>query len=88
MQNYKTAIVGFDLRKPRLHKEFNLDNDIGITNFLRGQTRFEDVAQETHIKNLHLFTAGPIPDNPSELLSHTAMEQLFQSYASLRLCFY
>ncbi len=78
MQNYKTAIVGFDLRKPRLHKEFNLDNDIGVTNFLRGQTRFEDVAQETHIKNLHLFTAGPIPDNPSELLSHTAMEQLFE----------
>ncbi|MBK8846486.1 MAG: polysaccharide biosynthesis tyrosine autokinase [Bacteroidetes bacterium] len=78
MQNYKTAILGFDLRKPRLHKEFNLDNDIGITNYLRGQCSFEEIVQETHIKNLHLYTAGPIPDNPSELLSGGPMQQLFE----------
>ncbi|MFQ3676274.1 MAG: polysaccharide biosynthesis tyrosine autokinase, partial [Endomicrobiia bacterium] len=63
----KTVILDMDLRKPKLHLEFDLKNEIGITNFLVNKCCLEECLKPTSIENLYLIPSGPIPPNPAEL---------------------
>ena len=69
----KTVIVGLDLRKPKIFEDFNTTNDIGIVNYLIGQTSLDEIIVKTHIPFLDLITSGPIPPNPSELIMGESM---------------
>ena len=79
MQNYKVALLGFDLRRPRLFDDFNLSNEAGLSNFLSGQMSLEQVTQKTNVPNLDMISAGPIPDNPAELFTHSVLDNLFNT---------
>jgi capsular polysaccharide biosynthesis protein len=63
-----TVLVGVDLRKPKIYMDFDLSNQVGLSNFLVGQADKEDIIQPTKYPNLSLISAGPIPPNPSELI--------------------
>ncbi len=65
----RTVIVGFDLRKPRLYDDFDINNDQGVSTWLIGKNSFHDIIKETRYENLSIIPAGPIPPNPSELLA-------------------
>ncbi|WP_027623948.1 CpsD/CapB family tyrosine-protein kinase [Clostridium lundense] len=69
----KTIIIDCDQRKPRLHKLFNLSNEVGLSDLLAGNTGFSAAVHETKIKNLDVLPAGTRPPNPSELLSSNKM---------------
>ena len=43
---------------------------------MKGQKAAQDVVQRTDTKGLFVMAAGPIPSNPAELLSGTAMDDL------------
>jgi len=77
-QNYKVLLVDADLRRPRNHHRFKLDNYRGLTNFLFKDDNLTDLVQTTNIKNLHLLTSGPIPPNPAELLGSDRMDQFLE----------
>ena len=64
----KTIILGLDLRKPKLHRNFDIDRESGITNYISGQVSYKDMIQTTTHENLDIITSGTIPPNPSELL--------------------
>jgi len=73
----EVLIIDCDLRRPRLHSNFNLSNARGLTNFLAGECPIEDVLQSTEkAPNLKLLTSGPIPPNPAELLGSDEMRKL------------
>lgn len=74
----KTLIVGADLRRPRLYNDFDLKNDIGLSNYLSGQTSLNEIAQTTRIENLDLVSGGPVPPNPSELLIGPKIDQFIK----------
>jgi len=74
----KTILVGFDLRKPKIFEDFGLQNDRGISTWLIGKDKLEDIIQETQYENLSVITAGPIPPNPSELTALGKTNELFQ----------
>jgi tyrosine-protein kinase Etk/Wzc len=74
----KVLLVGLDLRKPRTHKILNFDNSIGMSNFLAGEDKFEDVVQPSVIKNLWYAPAGPVPPNPAELIESPAMKKFIE----------
>jgi len=74
----KTILVGFDLRKPKIYQDFNLNNDKGISTWLIGQDKLEDIIQRTSVENLSLISAGPIPPNPSELTALEKTTELFK----------
>lgn len=69
----KVLLIGLDLRKPRIHKIFEIDNDNGISNYLIGQEKFESIIFETGIENLWYTPSGPVPPNPAELIDSPAM---------------
>jgi capsular exopolysaccharide synthesis family protein len=73
----KTILIDGDLRKPVLHKVFDLDNDFGLTHYLSGlKETADEVIVDSNIKNLDLISSGAIPPNPSELLGSSKFEEL------------
>jgi len=74
----KTVILELDLRKPKISKSLNLQRDIGISNYILGSARKEDLPQPiTEVPNLYVIGAGPIPPNPSEMIMDAKMDELF-----------
>ena len=73
----QTLLIEADLRKPSLHRILNLDNQVGLTNYLAGGgAQPVDIAKPTHIANLFAVPSGPLPPNPVDLLSSARMVEL------------
>ena len=75
----KTLLIGFDLRKPGLHLDFELLNDKGITSYLINEASITEIIQPTPIKNLDFIAAGPTPPNPMELIASEKTKELFEN---------
>lgn len=71
------VIVDCDLRRPRLHTHFGLENSQGLTNYLSGDRSTENMIRTfVDLPKLKIITSGPIPPNPAELLSSNEMRNL------------
>lgn len=71
------VLIDCDLRRPRLHHHFQLENTHGLTNFLSGERNTAELIKECDkLPNLKIVTSGPIPPNPAELLSSIEMRNL------------
>ncbi|MBI5857864.1 MAG: polysaccharide biosynthesis tyrosine autokinase [Sphingobacteriales bacterium] len=74
----KTIILEFDIRKPKLLSGLGISKGPGITNFLVGKSRLEDVIKQVpDQENLFILGCGPIPPNPAELLLSPKVEEMF-----------
>lgn len=72
-------IVDCDLRRPRLHSHFELENTQGLTNYLSGERNTQHLIKSCRdLPRLKVITSGPIPPNPAELLSSYEMKNLLQ----------
>ena len=80
----RVVILDLDMRKPKIHVGFNVDNSIGMSSILSGMTTWKDAVQHSTLHNLDLIPAGPIPPNPNELLLKREfddlIDQLFIEY--------
>ncbi|MBE0674261.1 MAG: polysaccharide biosynthesis tyrosine autokinase [Bacteroidales bacterium] len=74
----KTVLVGFDLRRPKIYEDFGLSDQSGVSTWLIGRDKLDDIIQESGHENLWIITAGPIPPNPSELASSEKTKELFR----------
>ncbi|MBF0395304.1 MAG: polysaccharide biosynthesis tyrosine autokinase, partial [Desulfobacterales bacterium] len=74
----KVVIIDCDLRRPKVHKMFNLSRDIGMTNVLVGNKKIDEVVLQTGIPNLSMIPSGPIPPNPSEILGSNRMKDILE----------
>lgn len=74
----KVLLIDADLRNPSLHQVFSVPNHIGLSSVLSNQYSVEDVLRESYIDNLQLFTSGPIPPNPSEMIGSNRMKRLIE----------
>jgi tyrosine-protein kinase Etk/Wzc len=74
----KTILIGFDLRKPKIFQDFNLNNEKGVSTWLIGKDNLQDIIQKTSFENLAIIVAGPIPPNPSELTALGKTNELFR----------
>jgi capsular exopolysaccharide synthesis family protein len=72
----KVALVDCDLRRPTVHKQFNLPNRAGLTDvMLHDSSQWNGVMQPTGVNNLSVVLSGSLPPNPSELLGSKRMKQ-------------
>ena len=74
-------LIDADLRRPRLHKVFNLENKSGLSTLLSGVSS-GDILQKSSVRNLSIMTSGPIPPIPSELLNSSRMDKLIETLGS------
>ncbi len=76
----RVLLVDADLRQPSLHAFYRLDNVTGLGNMLSNTVEGEellDCFKATHVPNLALLPAGQVSTNPSYLLTHKSMRNLF-----------
>lgn len=64
----RTVLIGGDMRRPKIFKDFDISNDLGLSNCLSSDAAIEDVIQPSPYENLFIINSGTIPPNPSELL--------------------
>ncbi|MFM2135723.1 MAG: hypothetical protein RL021_1123 [Bacteroidota bacterium] len=76
LQQHKVILIGMDLRKPQLFKEFGISNDEGISTLLIGQGNVEALIRSTSVPGLDVLPAGPVPPNPAELLARKEVKEL------------
>lgn len=79
----KVLLVDADLRKPTVHRTFNLNNDLGLATLIADEDetiRFEEVVQYNHDLNLYFLPSGPPPPNPSELLGSAKMQAIVKTF--------
>ncbi|MDH5314462.1 MAG: polysaccharide biosynthesis tyrosine autokinase, partial [Actinomycetota bacterium] len=73
----RVVLLGCDLRKPRIHKLFGLDNEMGLSDVLTDDVAVPAVAQRVPgMHSLRLIPSGPIPSNPAELLGSDRMTEI------------
>ncbi|MDD5765575.1 MAG: CpsD/CapB family tyrosine-protein kinase, partial [Candidatus Marinimicrobia bacterium] len=65
----KTLLIDADLRKPILHKVFDVSRGPGLTHAMIEDLNDTDIIRKTEIPNLYIITCGDIPPNPSEILA-------------------
>src|SRR5688500_2047025 len=54
----------------------------GVADILMGRFEMEDIMASPGLDNLHIIEAGPIPGNPSELLSSPAMGEFLRAVSA------
>jgi receptor protein-tyrosine kinase len=79
----RVLIIDGDMRRPRLHKVFDFENNIGLADLLAGTepivTQVPQAAiRKTAIPGLSVITSGPIPSNPTSLLYSQRLKDLLQ----------
>ncbi len=78
----RVIVVDCDLRKPLMHKIFQQENSRGFSNLIMQGLPVEDAAK-TVMDNLDLITSGPIPPNPSEMLSSAKTRSLWAELSKI-----
>jgi polysaccharide biosynthesis transport protein len=78
----RTVAVCCDLRRPRLHQFFGLDNAVGFTSVLLGSVPLAKALQPVPgQEGLLILASGPLPPNPAELLSSSRSAELLANLA-------
>lgn len=72
----KVALLEMDLRKPKLSEQFHISRHEGLSNYLIGKLSAPEIIKATSFESLFLIPAGPIPPNPSELISNGRLAEL------------
>jgi capsular exopolysaccharide synthesis family protein len=72
-------LVDCDLRRPYVARMLNLENQRGMSTFLTGNDKIDDVIQQTQQENLWVIPSGPSPPNPAELVSSQPMSKMLET---------
>ena len=81
--NKKTVLLEFDLRKPKFKEYFDeaKRSHTGLSQYLTGDAKIDDIIIPSGIPNLDLILSGKIPPNPSELILTEFTQKLFSELA-------
>jgi len=78
----RVLLVDADLRRPGVHKMFNLANGSGFADLIRNpQIGLASLVQSTEQPNLSILTTGTPPPNPTEVVASQRTRALFELLA-------
>lgn len=72
----RTLLIDADLRGPRQHQVFGIDDATGLSSLLAGRSGLEAIARVDDIPGLCVLPAGPLPPNPLELVDSPVFRDL------------
>jgi succinoglycan biosynthesis transport protein ExoP len=79
---YNTLMIDGDLRRPRLHTFFDINNSVGLTNYLTTDLMLEDVILQTPVDNLYFMPSGILPADAAGILNSRRMSELIADVKS------
>ena len=74
----KVLLIDADMRRPRVHKIFGLENEGGLSAYLVGMKEIGDLVSKTTMPNLDIINAGHTPPVPVELLNSPRLGELIK----------
>jgi capsular exopolysaccharide synthesis family protein len=74
-------IIDLDLRKPSVHKRFNLSNKCGLTDLLLNKDDYKHYINNVY-PGVDVITSGRIPSNPPEVINSKAIKELIKELSS------
>lgn len=77
----KVLIIDADMRRPRLHSIFGIENGNGLSTLLSSELTDADITaavRQDEKSKLYMLTSGPIPPNPAELIGSPQMALLLK----------
>lgn len=81
----KVLIIDADMRRPRLHSVFNMENKAGLSNLLANELSDAEIDAAILVDKttrVHVMPSGPIPPNPAELIGSEQMALLLKMLRS------
>lgn len=78
----RVLIIDADMRRPRLHSIFSLNNNNGLSALLSREVLDAEISaaiQHDKESGLFVLTAGPLPPNPAELIGSDQMTKLLSA---------
>ena len=77
----RTLLIDADMRHPRQHQLFNLNNSVGLSALLTGRAGREIVCRIHPQLRLFVLPAGILPPNPQELLCRPVFDVILALFA-------
>ena len=74
-------LIDADMRKPVQHKIFKARNIDGLSTLIISRSTEENAVSKDVVNDLDLLPSGPIPPNPSELLSSDRFKTIVENFA-------
>ena len=78
----RTLLIDADLRGPRQHQVFGIDDGRGLSSLLAGRSGLEAIARVDDVPGLCVLPAGPLPPNPLELVDGPVFRDLMGELSS------
>jgi capsular exopolysaccharide synthesis family protein len=72
----RVLVVDSDLRRPTLHKQLHVGNNIGLTNYLLKQNKLEEIIQTTSVPMLDFMASGKLPSTSMSILGSAQMKEM------------
>lgn len=75
----RVLLIDADMRRPRIHKIFEVDRKIGLSSVLVGTESLKDAIVSSPVEGLDILPVGHIPPNPSEIIGSQKMGKLLDA---------
>jgi capsular exopolysaccharide synthesis family protein len=73
---YNVLVVDADIRRPSQHRFFDVDNTVGLVDYLRGRADIDELIKPTKLDNLSFLPSGELPDESVGILNSQRMVDL------------
>ena len=77
MTGLKTLLIDMDIRKPSINERLELQETDGVTNYLIGEKKLDEIILRKEGLNFDLLLAGSVPPNPGELIRSDQLKNMF-----------
>jgi protein-tyrosine kinase len=74
----RTLLIDADLRGPRQHQIFPVDNSIGLSSYLMGRSAARCIQASKQVPGLSILPVGASPPNPLELIERKEFGELLR----------
>lgn len=78
----RTLLIDADMRNPRMHEVFGIENNSGLSGILSGRNEANVIRPAAHLPSLYVLPVGVVPPNPLELVERPAFQLLLRELLS------
>jgi capsular exopolysaccharide synthesis family protein len=75
----RSLLIDADLRRPSVHKLAGIENKVGLSSILVGESSPDEAVQSGDLPNFFILPSGPVPPSPAELLSSSRLNALLKA---------
>lgn len=76
----RTLLIDADMRNPRQHQLFGIENRSGLSAILSGRSGVADVQRIPSLIDLSILPSGAMPPNPQELLGRPTFPHMLREF--------